>query len=168
MVRSKANNGRNSCYWCAGMIALRTRSMIRKDNLPMTCLMSCIFLQVFNKGVQVPITHNPSWKTKKTIKNSLFTVLQENPLKWPSIIEEVVFANRVSKHSFTKEFPFQVTTQSRTSITSRCKNISFHLQNIRFLTSLLKRASLAICCPLLEAVMNIQNQKIFTSTMRYY
>ena len=129
------------------MIALQTRSMIRADNLPMTCLMSCIFLQVFNKGVQVPITHNPSWKTKKTIKNSLFTVLQENPLKWPSIIEEVVFANRVSKHSFTKEFPFQVTTQSRTSITSRCKNISFHLRNIRFLTSLLKRASLAICYP---------------------
>ena len=168
MVRSKANNGRNSSYWCAGMIALQTRSMIRADNLPMTCLMSCIFLQVFNKGVQVPITHNPSWKTKKTIKNSLFTVLQENPLKWPSIIEEVVFANRVSKHSFTKEFPFQVTTQSRTSITSRCKNISFHLRNIRFLTSLLKRASLAICYPLLEAVINIQNQKIFTSTMRYY
>ena len=107
-------------------------------------------------------------RQKKTIKNSLFTVLQENPLRWPSIIEEVVFANRVSKHSFTKEFPFQVTTQSRTSITSRCKNISFHLRNIRFLTSLLKRASLAICCPLLEAVINIQNQKIFTSTMRYY
>ena len=35
-------------------------------------------------------------------------VLEENPLKWPSLIDGVIFAHRVSKHSSTKYFPFKL------------------------------------------------------------
>ena len=35
-------------------------------------------------------------------------LLEENRLKWPSIIEEVLFAHRVSKQSSTKYSPFKL------------------------------------------------------------
>ena len=44
----------------------------------------------------------------RTTKNSFVKVLEENPLKWPSIIKEVLFAHRVSKHSSTKHSPFKL------------------------------------------------------------
>ena len=47
-------------------------------------------------------------RQKKTIKNSLVKVLEENPLKWPSINGGVLFTNRVSKHSSTKYSPFKL------------------------------------------------------------
>ena len=38
----------------------------------------------------------------------LVKVLKENPLKWPSIIEGVLFAHRVSKHSSAKYSSFKL------------------------------------------------------------
>ena len=38
-------------------------------------------------------------RQNKTIKDSLVKVLDENPCDWPNIIEEVLFAHRVSKHT---------------------------------------------------------------------
>ena len=35
-------------------------------------------------------------------------ILEENSLRWPSIIEGVLFAHRVSEHSFTKYSPFKL------------------------------------------------------------
>ena len=61
-------------------------------------------------------------RQSRNVKNCLVKVLEENQLKWPSIIVGVLFANRVSK--LYKVFPFQVITQSRTSTTKQLRNIS--------------------------------------------
>ena len=45
--------------WCADQVALQSRSRTRAENSSARCLMSFIFLQVFNSGLQVPIAHNP-------------------------------------------------------------------------------------------------------------
>ena len=45
-------------------------------------------------------------RQNRTIKNSLVKVLNENPEEWPSIIEGIIFAHRVSRHSSTKFSPF--------------------------------------------------------------
>ena len=47
-------------------------------------------------------------ENKTTIQNSLVMVLEENPLKWPSITEGVIFAHRVSKQSSTMYSPFKL------------------------------------------------------------
>ena len=47
-------------------------------------------------------------RQKRTITNSLVNVLEENPLKWPSIIEGVLIVHRVCKHSSTKYFPIKL------------------------------------------------------------
>ena len=41
-----------------------------------------------------------------TIKNALVEVLDEKPTKWPYIIEGILFAHRVSRHSSTQYSPF--------------------------------------------------------------
>ena len=43
-----------------------------------------------------------------TIKNPLVKVLNENPSDWPYVIEDVLFAHRVSRHSSNKFSPFQL------------------------------------------------------------
>ena len=45
-------------------------------------------------------------RQNRTIKNSLVKVLDENPRKWPTVLEGVLFAHRVSRHSSTKYTPF--------------------------------------------------------------
>ena len=45
-------------------------------------------------------------RQNRTIKYSLVKVLNENPEEWPSIIEGILFAHRVSRHSSTKFSPF--------------------------------------------------------------
>lgn len=47
-------------------------------------------------------------RQNRTIHNSLVTVLIENPLKWPSITDGVLFSDRVSLHSSTKYSPFKL------------------------------------------------------------
>ena len=47
-------------------------------------------------------------RQNRTIKNSFVKVLEENPLKWPSLIKGMLFAHRVSKHSSTKYSPFKL------------------------------------------------------------
>ena len=42
----------------------------------------------------------------RTIKDSLMKVLDGNPCDWPNIIEGVLFAHRVSKHTSTTFSPF--------------------------------------------------------------
>ena len=42
----------------------------------------------------------------RTIKNSLVKVLEDNPEMWPQIIEGILFAYRVCRHSSTKYSPF--------------------------------------------------------------
>ena len=62
-------------------------------------------------GVQQRVTsvYHPQFngfveRQNRTMKNSLVKVLEENPFKWPSIIEGVLFAHRVSKHSSAKYY----------------------------------------------------------------
>ena len=43
-----------------------------------------------------------------TIKNSLVKVLEDNPEMWSQIIEGILFAHRVSRHSSTKYSPFML------------------------------------------------------------
>ena len=45
-------------------------------------------------------------RQNRTIKDSLVKVLEENPKKWPNVIEGVLFAHRVSVHYSTKFSPF--------------------------------------------------------------
>ena len=45
-------------------------------------------------------------RQNRTIKNSLVKVLDANPTQWPYIIEGILFAHRVSRHSSTKYSPF--------------------------------------------------------------
>lgn len=45
-------------------------------------------------------------RQNRTIKDSLIKVLEENPKKWPDVIEGVLFAHRVSVHYSTKFSPF--------------------------------------------------------------
>ena len=45
-------------------------------------------------------------RQNRTIKDSLARVLEENPKKWPNVIEGVLFAHRVSVHYSTKFSPF--------------------------------------------------------------
>jgi hypothetical protein len=47
-------------------------------------------------------------RQNRTIKNSLVKILEDNPSHWPFIIEGVLFAHRVSKHSSTKYSPFKL------------------------------------------------------------
>ena len=47
-------------------------------------------------------------RQNRSIKKSLFKVLEKNPLKSPSIIEVVLFAHCVSKHSYTNDSPFKL------------------------------------------------------------
>ena len=47
-------------------------------------------------------------RQNRTIKNSLVKVLDENPSGWPFVVEGVLFAHRVSKHSSTKFSPFKL------------------------------------------------------------
>ena len=42
----------------------------------------------------------------RTIKDALVKVLDENACDWPYVIEGVLFAHRVSKHTSTKFSPF--------------------------------------------------------------
>ena len=42
----------------------------------------------------------------RTIKDSLVNVLEEKPKEWPSIIDSIFFAHRVSIHYSTKYSPF--------------------------------------------------------------
>ena len=44
----------------------------------------------------------------QTIKNSLVKVLRDNHEMWPHIIEGILFAYRVSRHSSTKYSPFMM------------------------------------------------------------
>ena len=53
--------------------------------------------------------HKMMWR--HMIKNSLVKILEENPLKWPSLIEGVLFAHRASKHFSTKYSPFKLVYQ---------------------------------------------------------
>ena len=41
-------------------------------------------------------------RQNRTIKNSLVKVLEDNPEMWPQIIEGILFAHRVSRHSSMK------------------------------------------------------------------
>ena len=45
-------------------------------------------------------------RQNRTIKDSLVKVLDGNPCEWPNIIERVLFAHKVSKHTSTKFYPF--------------------------------------------------------------
>ena len=45
-------------------------------------------------------------RQNRTIKTSLVKVLEDNVNMWPSVIEGVLFAHRVSRHSSTKYSPF--------------------------------------------------------------
>ena len=45
-------------------------------------------------------------RQNRTIKDSLVKVLEENPKKWPNVIEGVLCAHRVSVHYSTKFSPF--------------------------------------------------------------
>ena len=45
-------------------------------------------------------------RQNRTIKDSLVKILEENPKKWPNVIEGVLFAHRVSAHYSTKFSPF--------------------------------------------------------------
>lgn len=45
-------------------------------------------------------------RQNRTIKDSLVKVLEENPAKWPDVIDGVLFAHRASIHSSTKFSPF--------------------------------------------------------------
>ena len=47
-------------------------------------------------------------RQNRTIKNSLIKVFGNNVSKWPYIVEGVLFAHRVSKHSSTKYSPFKL------------------------------------------------------------
>ena len=47
-------------------------------------------------------------RQNRTIKNFLVKVLEENPLKWPSIIGEALFAHRANKHSSARYSPFKL------------------------------------------------------------
>ena len=47
-------------------------------------------------------------RQNRTIKNSLIKVLGDKPAEWPFIVEGVLFAHRVSKHSSTKYSPFKL------------------------------------------------------------
>ena len=47
-------------------------------------------------------------RQNRTIKNSLVKVLGDKPSDWPFIVEGVLFAHRVSKHSSTKFSPFKL------------------------------------------------------------
>ena len=47
-------------------------------------------------------------RQNRTIKNSLVKILEDNPRHWPYIMEGVLFAHRVSKHSSTKYSPFKL------------------------------------------------------------
>ena len=47
-------------------------------------------------------------RQSRTIKNSLVKILEDNPRHWPYIMEGVLFAHRVSKHSSTKYSPFKL------------------------------------------------------------
>ena len=47
-------------------------------------------------------------RQNRTIKNSLVKVLEDNPVIWPQIIEGILFAHRVSRHSSTKYSPFML------------------------------------------------------------
>ena len=43
-----------------------------------------------------------------TIKNRLVNVLEDNPEMWLQIIEGIIFAHRISRHSSTKYSPFML------------------------------------------------------------
>ena len=45
-------------------------------------------------------------RQKRTIKDSLVKLLEENPKKWPNVIEGVIFPHRVNVHYSTKFSPF--------------------------------------------------------------
>ena len=66
-------------------------------------------------GVEQRVTsaHHPQAnglveRQNRTIKNSLVKVLEDNPEMWPEIIEGILFAHRVSRHSSTKYSPFML------------------------------------------------------------
>ena len=45
-------------------------------------------------------------RQNRTIKNCLVKVCNENPATWPRIIDGILFAHRVSRHSSTRYTPF--------------------------------------------------------------
>ena len=47
-------------------------------------------------------------RQNRIIKESLVKVLEENPTKWPDVIDGILFSHRVSTHSSTKYSPFQL------------------------------------------------------------
>ena len=47
-------------------------------------------------------------RQNRTIKTSLVRVLENNPSKWPYIIEGILFVYRVSRHFSTKYSPFMI------------------------------------------------------------
>ena len=59
-------------------------------------------------------------RQNRTIKNSLVKVLEDNIAMWPSIIEGILFAHRVSRHTSTKYSPFMLLCNRE--LTDWCKN----------------------------------------------
>ena len=60
-------------------------------------------------------------RQSRNVKNCLVKVLEENQLKWPSIIVGVLFANRVSKLYSTKYFLFKLLQNRETVLPNSFK-----------------------------------------------
>ena len=56
----------------------------------------------------------------RTIKNSLRNVLEDNPEMWPKIIEEILFAHRIGRHSSAKYSPF-ILMYNRDPVSQLCQ-----------------------------------------------
>ena len=69
------------------------------------CRHGCVKTEQRVTSVYHPQSNGLSERQNRTIKDSLVKVLEEKPKEWPSIIEGILFAHRVSVHYSTKYSP---------------------------------------------------------------
>lgn len=65
-------------------------------------------------------------RQNRTIKESLVKVLDENATEWPYIIEGILFAHRVSRHTSTKYSPFFLLYNREPTLPIDIKHNLFH------------------------------------------
>ena len=76
-------------------------------------------------------------RQNRTIKNALVKILDQNPEKWPYIIDDVLFAHRVSCHASTNCSPFcNVQYKKRSFPEITCCKIDFLLHKFSVIQSM--------------------------------
>ena len=104
--------------------------MIKIESLSIVFPPNCIVLLVLSNVWRAHTTHKKMTLLNRTVKNSLIKVLDSNPSDYPFVIEDVLFAPRVTTRVSTKYSPFELLYNRETFLTIDIKHNTKDLSNL--------------------------------------